>query len=275
MLILEPTLGEKTITIAPRKKYENIFKERVLNDEEVDLTFADFSIGSSSYLKELLVTRFVNTNIESSEIIPLVNETNIMRDRFLIDLSRSYDWGKSLRWSLQKMTISENKITRNNAMRSPFERLKYYSSQDTDILQEYFIPMEFFVEFTDSLRAVVKRHNANLINCTIRYINKAEHVRLNYAKNESFAFVLYFNVPKDSVGIKSDREFTRHLVNVSNVLGGTFYLSYLPHYDIDQIRIAYPEIDEFFQSKNNYDAGNLFKNKFYKNYRTGTSSVSK
>tara|TARA_R110000803_G_scaffold2194_8_gene7358 strand:- start:804 stop:1241 length:438 start_codon:yes stop_codon:yes gene_type:complete len=35
MLILEPTLGEKTITIAPRKKYQNLLKERVLSDNGV------------------------------------------------------------------------------------------------------------------------------------------------------------------------------------------------------------------------------------------------
>tara|TARA_R110000751_G_scaffold149050_1_gene253937 strand:- start:204 stop:638 length:435 start_codon:yes stop_codon:yes gene_type:complete len=32
MLILEPTLGQKTITIAPRKAYVNTFKARVLSD---------------------------------------------------------------------------------------------------------------------------------------------------------------------------------------------------------------------------------------------------
>tara|TARA_R110000772_G_scaffold97608_1_gene196957 strand:- start:223 stop:657 length:435 start_codon:yes stop_codon:yes gene_type:complete len=51
MLILEPTLGEKTITIAPRKKYQNLLKERVLNDNAVfetsDCLVSFTSIGYS------------------------------------------------------------------------------------------------------------------------------------------------------------------------------------------------------------------------------------
>lgn len=193
--VTENSLYQSEYELMDYHEFSNYFKTKILMNKNIELFFADFSIGSSSFLREMLVTGYLNIQATPVEIVPLVEESNINRDRFFIDISRACGWGKSLRWYLQKKTISYEEITRNNAMRSPFERLKYYSPSNTDILQEYFIPFESFVSFTDSLRMIVRKHNANLINCTIRYINKANYVKLNYAKKESLAFVLYFNIP--------------------------------------------------------------------------------
>jgi len=64
---------------------------------------------------------------------------------------------------------------------------------DTDILQEYFIPRSRFADFVDGLRSVVARERANLLNATIRSVEGDTTTALPYAPQDAFAAVLYFN----------------------------------------------------------------------------------
>ena len=82
------------------------------------------------------------------------------RDRFFFGLSRRFGWAKSLRWTLQKRVElgagDARIVSRNNSMRpplAPLEFLDYRSRRDTDIIQEYYVPVESFVPFMDRFRA--------------------------------------------------------------------------------------------------------------------------
>src|SRR5947207_13633583 len=65
--------------------------------------------------------------------------------------------------------------------------------KDTYILQEYFVPRDKMSQFVDGLRTIVKGNRANLINVTIRIVHKDDITTLNYARQDMFAYVLYFN----------------------------------------------------------------------------------
>jgi hypothetical protein len=83
-------------------------------------------------------------------------------------------------------------VSRNQEM---YDSMDYLNNRlrDTDILQEYFIPHGKMPQFVDGLRSIVKGNGANLINVTIRTVRKDDITTLNYAKQDMFAFVLYFN----------------------------------------------------------------------------------
>jgi hypothetical protein len=83
-------------------------------------------------------------------------------------------------------------VSRNEEMYDSMDYLKN-RLQDTDILQEYFVPPDQMPAFVDGLRTVVKRNRANLLNVTIRIVHKDIVTALPYAKEDMFAFVLYFN----------------------------------------------------------------------------------
>jgi hypothetical protein len=65
--------------------------------------------------------------------------------------------------------------------------------RDTDILQEYFIPQDQMPEFVDGLKSIVERNGANLLNVTIRVVHTDTVRALPCAKQDMFAYVLYFN----------------------------------------------------------------------------------
>ena len=57
-------------------------------------------------------------------------------------------------------------------MRPEVAFLQYNSPYDTDILQEYFVPVAQFVPFTDAIRAIFLNDKVNLLSVTIRYLPK-------------------------------------------------------------------------------------------------------
>jgi FAD/FMN-containing dehydrogenase len=153
-------------------------------------------------------------------------------------------------------------VSRNEEMYDDMAYLKN-RLRDTDILQEYFIPYDRMPEFVDSLRDVVQRNKANLLNVTIRTVHKDTATAIPYAKEDMFGFVLYFNVRFNDKDNEILRKTTADLIDAAKNTGGTYYLPYQLFYSKEQLHKAYPEIDDFFAAKKKYDPIGLLSNKFY------------
>ncbi len=156
-------------------------------------------------------------------------------------------------------------VSRNQEM---YDSMKYLRNKlkDTDILQEYFIPHANMPEFVDGLRAAVKKSGANLLNVTLRIVEKDEVTALPYATENMFGFVLYFNQKLNETDSKLLQKTTADLIDLATHLGGRFYLPYQLSYSREQLHKAYPEIATFFSTKKTYDPIGLFSNKFYEKY---------
>ena len=136
---------------------------------------------------------------------------------------------------------------------------------ETDILQEYFIPRDRFVEFVDGLRRITSANRANLLNASVRVVHHEDNY-LTYAPRDMFAVVLYLNQKTDQRGNTRMAELTRDLIELTLATGGRFFLPYQLHYTHAQLRRAYPEIDAFFRAKEKYDPGRVLTNTFYNKY---------
>jgi hypothetical protein len=127
-------------------------------------------------------------------------------------------------------------------------------------------------EFVDGLRSIVKRNGANLLNVTIRIVHKDTITALPYAREDMFAFVLYFNQKLNEKESMVLQKTTADLVDEAISLNGTYYLPYQLYYSPEQLRRAYPEVDRFFAAKEKYDPLDLFSNKFYEKYGPAKAS---
>ena len=121
-------------------------------------------------------------------------------------------------------------------------------------------------EFVDGLRRTVRANGANLLNVTIRTVHRDDVTALPYAARRCFGFVLYFNVKFNDQDNAVLRQTTRDLVEVAEKAGGTYYLPYQLFYSQEQLRRAYPNIEQFFSTKGKYDPAELFSNRFYESY---------
>lgn len=243
--------------------------ESEINFEEVDFGEADLSISPGSLLREAVTLFYKRQGGYTNRTDALQEEQHTFRDGYFFDLSRRYGWGKRLRWTLQKRLeypAMDMVQTRNNIFRSPLARIRYYSPDDTDILQEYFIPPKNFVAFVNGLREIVQQRQGNLLDATVRYIEPNNDAFLNYSPRQALALVLYMNVKTSTSGLAKSSGMTREIIDLALRNEGTFYLPYVLDYDKPQFLRSYPMASEFFAAKKRYDPSEIFSNEFYSRY---------
>jgi len=269
-------LYEQTAATMDYAQFPRYFAERVKPDSGVVLMLARPSIDPdpASFLKEIVVVTWRHAKAGQTASFALTEEAHVLRDRFFFDLSRRFDWGKALRWSLQKrfeLGAGEARVvSRNNSMRpplAPLEFLEYRSPSHTDIIQEYFIPVAHFIPFMDRFRDILVRGNMNVLSATVRYVTPNATPALGYAPREPvFAIIHMSNVPLSAEGQEHAASVTRQLVDAAIEYGGTYYLTYQLYPTPEQLLRAYPNARQAFERKRFYDPAETFSSQFYERY---------
>lgn len=270
LLLTDNKIYEKREIMLDYRDYNEFFFEARKN-QNIGSLFARLSIArDESLLKDMVVTIYETSNEKNENYLILENASSGFVKKFVFGLSRKYDLGKSLRWYLQKEKSDLTDppiISRNNLMNGDLSFLEYHSSRDTDILEEYFIPVDHLPDFIDDLREITEREDLNLLSATIRYLPPNNESLLSYSTKESFGIVLYFNVGLSEKKQKKVEMWTMELIDSSLSYGGSYYLPYGLYASSEQIREAYPKLDEFFEKKKQYDPNEIFMNNFYANYK--------
>lgn len=253
------------------REYTSYFKKHVEGDEGVRMHLARISVAPDSFLREMYVTNYVlATDQEKREqYSTLKEETNVALPKFFLGLSRYSDRGKTMFWNIQKKYFERTDgsyETRNNVMRSDSAFMEYENPNYTEILQEYFIPVNQFSSYIDDLRNVLEHEELNLLNITIRYVTKNESAVLSYAKEDMFALVLLINQGRSEEEIEKTKKVIQKMVNVTLQHDGSYYLPYYQYPEKQQLQKAYSRSNEFFQKKREYDPQERFVNLFYKEY---------
>ena len=136
----------------------------------------------------------------------------------------------------------------------------------TYVLEEYFVPVQRFDEFVPKMAEIFTRYDANILNVSIRHATPDRGSLMAWAREEVFAFVIYYKQgtsphEKTAVGI-----WTRELIDAVLSVGGTYYLPYQLHATEDQFHRAYPRVAEWFNLKQRLDPENRFRNKLWDKY---------
>ena len=264
------------------KDFPSWYKHHIEGNKKIGLFYGRLSVSPFSYLTEASVQVYEKIPFEGS--LPVLQVPRLTWiSRLVINFSKTGGVGRWVRWMLEKHAEPKMHLChRNLAMSQPevcvvsrnqemYDAMGYLKNRlkDTDILQEYFIPHHRMAEFVDGLRETVKKNGANLLNVTIRIVTKDTVTALPYAKEDRFAFVLYFNQKFNERESLILQKTTADLIDVATRAGGTYYLPYQLYYSPEQLRKAYPEVDAFFATKKKYDPEELLTNKFYEKYGKG------
>ena len=261
------------------REFPGYFARNIKPDSDVVLMLARPSIDPNpdSFLREVVVVTWRRAGPGGRGgrgSFGLTEEAHVWRDRFFFGLSRRFDWAKSLRWRLQKkveLGAGEARIvSRNNAMRpplAPLEFLEYHSRRDTDIIQEYYVPIENFVPFMDRFREILVGGKMNVLSSTVRYVTPNATPALAYApRRPAFAIIQMSNVGLSPDAQARAEAVTRQLVDAALEQGGTYYLTYQLYPTADQLHRAYPNARRAFARKRFYDPDETFTNQFYERY---------
>jgi FAD/FMN-containing dehydrogenase len=265
---------EQRSVLMDYRDFPEHFATRVKGDPSVRMMLVRPSFARDTFLRELAVTTWSATDKNPTGVHALTGEEHVLRDKLIFGMSRRIGWERDLRWSLQKdreLGIGGTRIvSRNNAMRpplAPLELLDYYSNDDTDIIQEYYVPIRNFVPFMDRFRDILLERDLNVISFTIRYVKANDETYLPYAPQEdAFAIIQMSNVGLSGEAQAATEAATQALVDAAADNGGTYYLTYQLYPTRAQLARAYPNIDYVFEQKRRYDPTEMFMSKFYEKY---------
>ena len=269
-------LYEQSAVSMDYARFPAYFAQHIKADSAVVLMLARPSIdpAPASFLRELVVVIWRRAGANRSGSFALTEEAHVWRDRFFFGLSRRFDWAKSLRWKLQKrveLGAGEARVvSRNNSMRpplAPLELLDYRSRRNTDIIQEYYVPVENFVPFMDRFREILQTGGMNVLSSTVRYVTPNAAPQLAYApRRDAFAIIQMSNVDLSPEGQARTAAVTQRLVDAAIENDGTYYLTYQLYPTPEQLHRAYPNARHAFERKRFYDPEELFTSQFYQKY---------
>jgi len=145
----------------------------------------------------------------------------------------------------------------------------------TYVLQEYFVPVDRFDEFYPKIAEILKRHNVNVINISIRHADQYPGSLLAWAKTEVFAFVLYYKQGTTESEKQTVAVWTRELISAALSVNGSYYLPYQIHATSEQFQAAYPRFQEYFSIKSRLDSKDKFRNKLWDAYYPAAIAAGK
>jgi FAD/FMN-containing dehydrogenase len=174
---------------------------------------------------------------------------------------------KKARWYAETVLLPKaaRPLTRNAILSYPVAVLAERGARRTDILHEYFLPAERFADFLAACRQVISPAH-ELLNVTLRYLAADTVSVLSFAPAPRVAAVMLFSQPATTAADEAAREMTERLIDAVLKLGGSFYLPYRLHARADQIKTAYPRIEEFIAKKRHYDPQLRFRNLMWDRY---------
>ena len=138
--------------------------------------------------------------------------------------------------------------------------------KSTYVLQEFFIPVGDLNSFAPKMVQILQRHNVNTINISIRHAYPDPGTLLAWAREEVFAFVLYYKQGTSHADRHEVAMWTRELIDAAIAHRGAYYLPYQIWGTDQQFHKAYPRADEFFALKAKVDPTYKFRNKLWDAY---------
>ncbi|MDM5297488.1 FAD-binding oxidoreductase [Bacillus pumilus] len=270
--LTEDELYKMETTSLDYREYSEYFQQHVKENQQVRMHLARISTAKEHFLKDMYVTNYtLSSKQDITAHRELKEDQLVMPLKMMLGFSRRFDMGKDLLWNLQKHYFQKQNdqlITRNNVMRSDSAFLEYENETDTDVLQEYFVPVHAFGAYIDDMRELLQHEDLNLMNITIRYVQKNEKADLSYAKQDMFALVLLMNYGFEKDEKAKAERLIRQMTDVTLRHHGSYYLPYMPYQTKEQMKKAYPKVDLFFQKKKQTDPDDRFINYFYERYNT-------
>jgi FAD/FMN-containing dehydrogenase len=256
--------------IVPVNEALATYEKKVRQHPEAVMVYARMGIVPDDFLNEVILNVFYRDPTADGRIPELTEAGLVGIRRSLFRGSVGSDYGKELRWQAEARLqphLSERHFSRNQLLNEGSEIYQNRSAESTDILHEYFIPLQNVEPFVVDLRAIIPRHRCDLLNITVRGIETDDDSFLRYADQPVIAFVMLFNQPLTAEGDGRMQSLTHDLIDAALSHGGRYYLPYRLHATPEQFRRAYPQTGEFFALKLKYDPDELFQNQFYVKYK--------
>ena len=263
----ENTRVERHAQKIPAKDYNTFFNENIADNTEV--IFQNGDLYPPNYDQVMNISWHVSDKeLSEEDRLRPVDESYWLEQR-LVGMVAWGDFGKWVRRALIDPLYyrSEKVVWRNNeASYNVLELEPKSREKSTYVLQEYFIPVNNINSFIPKMKAVYEKYNVNVINVSLRHAKPDEESYLSWAKEEVFAFVIYYKQKTTLEAKENVRQWTVEMTDAILSENGSWYLPYQPHATVEQFNQAYPNADRYFALKDSLDREHRFTNKLLDKY---------
>lgn len=188
---------------------------------------------------------------------------------FVAEFVADYDIGKYIRKNLlEPIYYSFDRVVWRNweASYDVAELEPESRDEQTYVLREYFVPVRNFYSFIPDMKEIFNKNKVNVLNVSIRHAHAAPENYLSWAREEVFAFVVYYRQGTDDQSKKEVKKWSNEITDAVIKAEGTYYLPYQIFASQEQFLKSYPNSPKFFEIKKKYDPENRFRNELWKHY---------
>jgi FAD/FMN-containing dehydrogenase len=141
------------------------------------------------------------------------------------------------------------------------------TTKETLVIGEHYVPRDCLLAFMQQARVILRSFGAEVIYGTIRAIVRDTVSFLPWAKGDFACVIFNLRTAHTEVGHTRTANTFRALIDASNALGGSFFLTYHRHASVAQVEHAYPQFRAWLANKKRYDPDELFASSWYLHYR--------
>jgi FAD/FMN-containing dehydrogenase len=139
--------------------------------------------------------------------------------------------------------------------------------KETLVIGEHYVPRDKLLTFMQQSRKVFRTFGTEVIYGTIRAIMCDTVSFLPWAKDDFACVIFNLRTPQTDSGMRQTADTFRALIDASNGLGGSFFLTYHRYASAAQVEACYPRFQEWLRLKKQYDPDELFASTWYVHYR--------
>ena len=262
---LDVVPNERLKSVHRRVSLDNFVQEwfTLANEEDTQMLYGRLRIVPYRFFEDVLITGYTPVQIDK----PFPELGTVPLDelkRAIFRGSQNSTFGKWFRWNLESAIGGEASGVhlRSFLQNEPAATYANRDPNKTDVLHEYFVPAERLVDFVRAAAQIISSCDVDLLNVTIRSVQKDVDTVLRYANEDVFALVMLFTYDLNTKTDELMRTCTVRLVDQALEMRGTFYLPYRTHPTVEQFQQAYPKYKEFWNQKQKYDPQGIFESQF-------------
>ncbi len=247
--------------------YRAYFFEHIRQNKEVVFHNGDLYPPEYRHIRAVSWTKTTKKPTEKTRLMPLAASYPV--ERYFISSFSKNNFGKWRReYIIDPLLYLSKKIHWRNyeAGYDVLELEPRSRRKSTYVLQEYFVPVENFEAFTAQMREIFTSHKVNVLNVSIRHAKPDDGSLLAWARQEVFAFVVYYKQATTDVEKNKVAVWTRALIDAAIAVQGTYYLPYQVHATQQQFNAAYPGTAQLFALKATLDPTYKFRNVLWDTY---------
>ncbi len=265
--LADNTKIERSTTVMAIDEYHQHFFSNVRDNNQV--VFHNGDIYPPKYEKVRDVTWHISDKELTHQDRLIATDAEYKWGPKLAEFVANYKIGKGIRqYIFEPVYYSFDRVVWRNweASYDVRELEPKKRNKNTYVLREYFVPVEKFDEFIPKMRNVFQKHDANIINVSIRHAKPDTETLMSWANKEVFAFVVYYQQGTDQAAKDHVKAWSVDMIDAVLEVGGTYYLPYQIFASPKQFAAAYPNAEKYFVIKKRVDPEYRFRNQLWKQH---------